>query len=135
MSVTFDGVDKMVGNLKVVATSRRAAMGDALFYEMKYSELPEVQARTPVDTGALVASEHAEGPFEVGSKVSATIVAGGPTAPYAVYVHEDLDAIHPVGEAKFVESVLKESKSFMAARVAARMRETLKRVMYFGETV
>lgn len=49
------------------------------------------------------------------------IVAGGPSAPYAIYVHEDLEAFHKVGQAKYIESVLMESRPFMAARVAKRI--------------
>jgi hypothetical protein len=55
------------------------------------------------------------------SIIYALIVAGGPAAPYAIYVHEDLEAIHPVGQAKFIESVLLESRPFMAARIAKRI--------------
>ena len=46
---------------------------------------------------------------------------GGPAAGYAIYVHEDLGAFHPVGDAKFMESVLNESRPFLAKRIAARV--------------
>jgi hypothetical protein len=98
-------------------------IGRAIYQETSI-ELKEVKRRTPVDKGALRASEHVEGPLRTGpndSIIYALIVAGGPAAPYAIYVHEDLEAIHPVGEAKFIESVLLESRPFMAARIAKRI--------------
>jgi hypothetical protein len=36
-------------------------------------------------------------------------------------VHEDLTALHKIGQAKYLESVIMESRPFMAARVARRM--------------
>jgi hypothetical protein len=98
-------------------------IGRALYQETSV-ELKEVKRRTPVDKGALRASEHVEGPLRTGpndSIIYALIVAGGPAAPYAIYVHEDLEAIHPVGQAKYIESVLLESRPFMAARIAKRI--------------
>lgn len=84
-------------------------------------EAKEAKQRTPVDTGALRASVHATEPEWEGTRVSAMIAAGGPAAPYALYVHEDLDAHHVVGQAKFIESVMFESAPFIAARVASRI--------------
>lgn len=84
-------------------------------------ELKEVKRRTPVEFGELRASEHVEGPTRQGNKVWTNIVAGGPSAPYALYVHEDLEAFHKVGQAKYIESVIMESRPFMAARVAKRI--------------
>lgn len=89
-------------------------------------ELGEVIERTPIKYGNLRASEHIEGPFVEqtpgGVRIWCSIVAGGPSAPYAIYVHENPDAIHPVGQYKYIESVLVESQPHMGARVAARMR-------------
>jgi hypothetical protein len=69
---------------------------------------------------------HVQGPFIVylkGRRVIYTnIVAGGPSAPYAIFVHEDLDAKHKVGQAKFLESWLLESRPNMTARVARRVK-------------
>jgi hypothetical protein len=98
-------------------------LGRALYQETSI-ELKEVKRRTPVDKGALRASEHIEGPLRAGVNeniIYTLIVAGGPAAPYALYVHENLEAIHPVGQAKFIESVLLESRPYMAARIAARV--------------
>lgn len=92
----------------------------ALYIETEV-EVKEVKRRTPVDKGPLRASVHQVGPTRVWRKISTLIVAGGPSAPYAIFVHEDPDAIHPVGQWKFIESVIFESKSSMASRVAKRI--------------
>lgn len=97
------------------------ALGRALYQETQI-ETTEAKKRTPVDRGPLRASVHTEGPFRRGNMIWTQIVAGGPAAPYAVYVHEDLDAFHKVGQAKFIESVIMESRPYMAARVAKRMQ-------------
>ena len=40
---------------------------------------------------------------------------------YALYVHENLDADHHVGQAKFLESTINESRPYMPGRVAKRI--------------
>lgn len=84
-------------------------------------ELKEVKRRTPVDKGPLRASEHVVGPTRSGKKIFTLIVAGGPAAPYALFVHEDPDAFHKVGQWKYIESVILESRPHMAERVAKRI--------------
>ena len=95
-------------------------VGAALYQESQI-ELTEVKKRTPVDTGNLRASEFVEGPIRDGRTIYTLIVAGGPSAPYAVYVHEDPEAFHKVGEWKFIESVLLESRPYMAGRIGRRI--------------
>lgn len=95
-------------------------VGRALYIETEI-ELKEVKRRTPVDTGELRASEHVVGPTRKFRTIFTEIVAGGPAAPYAIYVHEDEFAIHKVGQWKFIESVILESRPFMAERVAKRI--------------
>jgi hypothetical protein len=83
----------------------------------------EVQAiipMTPLRTGALRDSIRVEGPEMRGTSIWCAIAAGGPEAPYAVYVHEDPDAYHPVGEYRFMAKRLEQSGPHMAARVAKR---------------
>lgn len=64
--------------------------------------LPQCIAETPLDTGALRASERVVGD---GTSVDMTIAIEA-TAPYAIYVHEDLTKYHPIGKAKFIEDPL-----------------------------
>lgn len=91
----------------------------ALMFETEI-ETTEVRRRTPIDLGALVGSVHAEGPFREGRRIYAMIVAGGPAAAYAAIVHEDPDAFHEVGQWKYIESVILESRAYFAERIAKR---------------
>ena len=102
-------------------------------YQETQVEATEVKRRTPVwnparalphghTPGSLRASVHVVGPIRTGNTIYTLIAAGGPSAPYAVYVHEDLDALHASGQAKFIESVILESRAYMAQRVLKRVR-------------
>ncbi len=90
-------------------------------YQEAQIELTEIKKRTPVDTGALRASERIEGPTREGRRIWVTVLAGGPSAPYAFTVHEDLEAFHRTGQALYISSVLNESAPFMAERIAKRI--------------
>jgi hypothetical protein len=85
-------------------------------------EATECKKRCPVQTGALRASIHVEGPTRDGRKIQARVVAGGPSLGYALTVHEDLDAYHKNGEAKFIERPLKEAAPHMGERIAKDLR-------------
>jgi len=79
--------------------------------------MTEAKKRTPVDTGALRASGHVQGPEEIGDTMIVKLVFGGPSADYAMDVHENLDAYHRVGQAKYLESVILERKGTYVAEV------------------
>lgn len=114
----------MKARLRKFAQDFPKKVGAALYIETQI-ETKEAKRRTPVKHGALRGTVHTEGPVFEGKSIYCMIVAGGPAAPYAVYVHENLDAFHSVGQAKFIESVVLESRPFMAQRVARRLREML----------
>lgn len=65
-----------------------------LMQEVAHDVLPSAQAQTPVDSGELVNSEHVEI-----TPTGATLVAD---APHALWVHEDLQADHAQGNARFL---------------------------------
>jgi hypothetical protein len=83
-------------------------------------EMTEAKARTPVRTGALRASGRVEA--LPGGALGVRWAFGGPAIDYAIEVHENLTAFHPVGQAKYLESVLQESAPYLLERVARRMR-------------
>ena len=116
----------MVGGLTAIAKAFPDNVKKALHQEVQI-EVTEMKKRCPVDTtdnaphpGNLRASIHAEEPQGSGRTLT-QMVATGIQAPYAIYVHEDLDAFHPVGQAKFMESVIQESAPYMAERIAKRI--------------
>lgn len=117
----FKGATEMIANFRSVQRNLMPEVGRALVEELNATELPEVVNRTPIDTGNLRDTEHVEGPEMRGDSVVAQIVAGGPEAPYATIVHERLEVRHPVGQAKYLESVIDEYSSSLMDRVAARV--------------
>lgn len=117
----MSGGSEMIRKIQAFAKKYPDVVAEALYQETQV-ELTEVKRRTPVDKGNLRASEHVEGPIREGRSIYTTIVCGGPSAPYAIFVHENLDAFHPVGQAKFLESVILESRPYMAARIARRIQ-------------
>lgn len=119
--IQMRGAQIMKENLRRKGIAIIDAVETALYQETQV-EATEVKKRTPVDTGALRASIHVVGPIRNGRTVYTLIVAGGPAAPYAFEVHENLEAFHKVGEAKYLESVIMESRPFMARRIQKRMR-------------
>lgn len=117
--VTVTGVEAI---LRKLARAPEAFLGlaeSAVRAELDI-EATESQRRTPVLTGALRAS-HLVSVEATRRDVTGRISVGGVAAPYALYVHENLEAHHNVGQAKFLESTLAESKPFLAARIAKRI--------------
>lgn len=116
----FTGTAQMTAKLNALAARFPQRVARALYQEALV-ELKEMKRRTPVDTGALRASEEVEEPTISGRDIAVRVTAGGPSAPYALIVHERLDVDHPVGQAKFMESVIHESQPYMAQRIATRL--------------
>lgn len=83
-------------------------------------ELTEMRRRTPVEFGPLRASLTMSVERN-GSRITLEFGAGGPSAPYAVYVHERTELLHKVGEAKFIERPLKESAPHWSSRISRRI--------------
>lgn len=70
--------------------------------------MADAKRRTPVRTGTLRNSGHVKEANASGFE----LVYGGPAAPYALYVHENLKARHRVGEAKFLEKAMAQAERF-----------------------
>lgn len=69
----------------------------------------DAKGRTPVRTGTLRNSGHVRSADAHGFVVA----FGGPAAPYAFYVHENLRARHRVGEAKYLEKAMANAKRYL----------------------
>jgi len=114
--------DTLTPGLAAFAKRFPDIVGAALMAETEV-ETTEVIKRTPIDKGPLRSTVKAEGPFREGRRIYSQISAGGgPAADYAIIQHEDLELWHDEGEAKFVESVILESRAYIAARVARRIQ-------------
>lgn len=125
------GVGNMVNTLKKIAARFPDRVAAAIYQEAQI-EMTEAKRRTPVDVnyaggripphpGQLRASGMVAEPERNGRNISVTLSFGGAASDYAIYVHEIIENIHPVGQAKFLESTLNESRNSMAARIAARI--------------
>ncbi len=122
MRLYVTGDRQVLGRIQVARRGMPNEVARALGIELETVELPEVYRRTPLDKGPLRESLRVDGPHIIpGRQIQGGIAAGGPTAPYAIYVHEDLEADHPIGEAKFIESTLRESSPHLGRRVGRRM--------------
>jgi hypothetical protein len=104
------------GNISGKIAALNQAYGRAYSRAVKRAGLlvqREAQKKTPVDTGLLrkSAKTAANGSgFDTEVQVSFS-------TNYAIYVHEDLEAYHEVGEAKFLERAATEQKPNIIAMV------------------
>lgn len=113
--VKIRGLNNVLKMLERVATETNASLDDALLAEAELI-MTEAKERTPVLTGALRASGHVDQ-----TDKGVRLEFGGPSAPYAVYVHENLEAYHSNGQAKFLESAVLDALPTFHDNVAARM--------------
>lgn len=121
------GAAAMVAKLKKIAAKFPDRVAAAIYQEAQV-EMTESKRRCPVDItedaphpGQLRASGRVAEPERVGRRISVTMSYGGPAIDYAIHVHENPDAFHPVGQWKYLESVLNESQPHMNARIARRV--------------
>lgn len=120
MTSKLRGAGDMIRLLKQIAERFPDRVAAAIYAEGQI-EMTESKRRVPVDTGALRASGFVSEPERVGKNISVTLSFGGAAQTYAIVQHENLEYFHRVGQAKFLESVLNESRPYMAARIAARV--------------
>lgn len=99
--------------------SRKAERAiDRAVYRFGQIEMAESQKLVPVDTGTLKNSGYVDKPKRTaGGSVSLELGYGGAAEAYAVYVHEDTEAFHSVGQSHFLSQPLNESAPFFAERV------------------
>ena len=116
---------KMVGRIRGVKTAFRAAHERGMRIESNLL-LERMRDRTPVDMrpnaphpGALRNSGRVEVTHKSADVIEAQFTFGDDgIVNYAVYVHENLEAHHTVGQAKYVESVLNEDGPDFLAKLA-----------------
>jgi len=123
---------ELVGGPQLTRALRKAgAAGPRLVVGALYREgeaiMTQAKQRTPVLTGALRASGQVRPPDVSGSVVEVTLGFGNSAVGYAIYVHENLMARHPVGEAKYLERPLLEAVRGMEGRLAAAVGRELAR--------
>jgi hypothetical protein len=133
------GASEMIAKVRLVAKAQPNRVGAALYLEGQI-EMTESKRRCPVSPtaaqfkamgrtmpkglvpGTLRASGQVAEPEYQGNNISVTLSYGGAAIDYAIVQHERLDYHHTTGQAKYLESVINESRPFMAARLAARLQ-------------
>lgn len=109
---SVSGLKKVLSNLdKEAKKIENLTMAGLLEAGLKVQAV--AQQRTPVDTSNLKNSAYTR-------KDGHLRVIVGYSAAYAVYVHEDLEARHSIGQAKFLESALRDNRE--AIRKILEMR-------------
>lgn len=124
-NVKLEGMEKLQNMLKVGGQQATIATARALYTEAN-KVFFDSQAQVPIDTGALRASGIVTKPYVVGTTATVQISYGGAAAPYAVIVHEDLEANHTVGKAKYLEDPLSQAIPTIANSVAKSVEALLK---------
>jgi hypothetical protein len=111
------GLDQVMANIRTALGDRlRPALAAAVYQEGE-AVLTLAKEKCPVDTGRLRATGYVAPPVQDGDRLSCETGFG---TDYAIYVHENLAAAHPVGEAKFLEKALLERSSGFLERLARR---------------
>ena len=101
------------------------AMGQAIYAEAALALL-ESKELVPVDTSALKQSGNLRPISVQGNAVEVVIGYGGVAAPYAVEVHENLEARHKPGKsAKFLEIPVKRRVAGLGTRIVDAVQEAL----------
>lgn len=100
-------------SLQKLARKYPVAFGKALGIEAR-GVLADSQAEVPIDTGELLES----GVIVENLDPPSPNVRIGYGAEHALIVHENLDASHPVGKAKFLQDPFNKRKNGMARRIA-----------------
>lgn len=114
---TAEVLAKITAELQSMSGKAEAALSQEAEREMT-----ESKKRVPVDTGTLRNSGHVQPPERTADGVSVTMGFGGAADDYAIVVHEDLEAFHDDGQAKYLESVLQESAPHLLERIASRIK-------------
>lgn len=129
MRFEVEGLSDLLTTLGSMDSRVLHAAKEALVIEGE-TVMTRAKRLTPVDTGALRSSGRVQAPvLESPTRASVTLGFGGPAKVYAIYVHEDLNARHRVGQAKFLEQPVREAASRFARNVSAHVSSRLKRGM------
>ncbi len=106
ISISVSGLKETVEALRRISANAPAAIGNAMYGWAEYVVMPQARDECPHVTGYLRRSGSPQGgggvqdPVVSADNISVTF---GFTADYAIYVHENLEANHPSGKAKFLE--------------------------------
>lgn len=130
-----EGANKLKAVLKHLGDQAPDLMGMALYRQAEFL-MTDAKRITPVDQGPLRASGHVDPVRVEGSKVEVIVGFGGVAGTgnhngetnnedvgYAAYVHEDLNARHTTGEAKYLERPALELAGKLEGNLARDLKQ------------
>jgi len=125
LSVEVKGLDKVVNNIKNLTGDIQQNLVGILYQEGE-GLISEAKEEVPVDTGALRASGYVRWPEYQGNTVTVQVGFGGAAAPYALIVHENLEAHHnPPTKAKYLEDPFNRRATTLDQRIGNKLKAKL----------
>lgn len=137
IGLQMTGTDKLYDALDKLGMRAPKSLAGALYREANYL-MTDAKRETPVDQGPLRASGHVAEPVIDGTRIEVVLGFGGPAGSgnhngqtndkdvgYAVYVHEDLNAKHDDGKAKYLEDPALARAKGMEDRLARDVRRDI----------
>jgi len=99
---------------------------EASLYQEGEAIMTESKNIVPVDIANLKDSGHVSPPKTAGNRTTIELGYGGPAAPYAIFVHEDMTAQHTSGQsAKYLSIPFNKRKRGFGSKLAQRIRAAL----------
>lgn len=123
MRVKWSGFQTALQGLKDAEDLFPEAVGVGLYLEGEQI-MSQSKRETPVDTGRLRSTGYVAPPVRRGTQI---LVVLGYGTNYAVFVHENLQARHKVGKAKYLQDPLEAAYVGLGMRVAKRAAEYIER--------
>lgn len=126
-SLDLSGDERLERLLVQAGSDAGRAVAQALYEEAQLI-FAESQRLVPVDTGSLRSSGNVTLPQpSAGGGVEVTIGYGGAAAPYAAFVHENLNARHNgAQQAKYLEVPVARAVPDMQQRISDRVERLMK---------
>jgi len=123
-TITVTGIVETVRDFNAIANGIIPALMITLNREHEII-MTLAKERTPVDTGALRASGHVVPPVVLARTIKSMGAFGGPSASYALKVHEDLNVYHHVGRVKYYESAVQDQRGHVRGAVEATVNQLI----------
>jgi hypothetical protein len=120
MNIIITGARQAISRMRQIATMSPGLVAGVMLTQAE-ATMTLAKSLTPVDTGDLRSSGKVDPP-SIGMR---TVVTMGFHTDYAIYVHEDLAAHHPTGQAKFLETAVNARRSTIANAMAIALKAAL----------
>ncbi len=127
-SLEISGLDKLFLKLSAIVPAVKQAAKTEL-YQIAEEIMDDSKRIVPVDTGALMSTGHVDLPVDTEKGIEISLGYGGPAAPYALAVHENLDPrVHwqrPGSGPKYLETPWNAKKTEISPRIRKAMLDAL----------